>query len=100
MAANFFMDAGLNIDYNTMQQDSKNCVLREDCHTILQSLGYRNKEERDAFIENILGSTNLRNSFPSPEFLKIVKEWTNEELNGSKFYYIQIILVKMGSSNN
>ena len=57
-----------------VQGDS--CVLRENCHDILQKLGYNDDEIRNSLIKEVKEATRICSSaFPSSDILKIVKEW-------------------------
>lgn len=56
------------------EEDS--CVLKQDAHAILQTLGYRNNSQRQSILNSMLVAKKIsQHCFPSVELLRAVEAW-------------------------
>lgn len=61
-------------------------MLRDNCHSILQAIGYQDKHKRKSLIAGIKLATDISSlTFPSPDILQVVKEWKGQRLIACMF---------------
>ena len=62
------------------------CVLREDADLILADLGYRNEADRNDQLDRVLKSNKFKLiDFPNAEVMRVIKEWTLDNLDAGTF---------------